>query len=120
MSEQDRREHPRLPLELLVQFRLPSMDEFMREYASNISVGGMFIRTGTPHPEGSRVYLQFRLEDGSKIIEGLGQVVHVNPPEANNPGMGVEFINLDDASRAFIEELVNQRLGDVEGDTESQ
>jgi uncharacterized protein (TIGR02266 family) len=108
----ERRVHPRIPLKLLVQFRLQDMDEFMREYAVNLSVGGMFIRTSDPHPRESLVYLQFTLVAGDKLIEGLGKVVHVNPPTHEVPGMGIEFVNLDDESREFIDSIVQEREGD--------
>jgi molecular chaperone DnaK len=113
MSSKERRVHHRLPLRMLVQFRLHDMDEFERIYAVNISAGGMFIRTSTPHPIGAMIYLQFQLEDGKRLIEGLGKVVHVNPPDDPSPGMGVEFVNLDDASRLVIEEIVSSRIDEL-------
>jgi len=112
MATNDRRIHARLPLNLLVQFRLHDMNEFMREHAANLSVGGMFVRSRTPHPEGSMVCVQFRLEDGAKIIEGLAKVVHVNPPDHAVPGMGLEFVNLDAASQELIDRIVKSRLPD--------
>jgi uncharacterized protein (TIGR02266 family) len=111
---QERREHPRLPLKMLVQFKLHDMDEFMRDHAVNLSAGGMFVRTREPQPLGSMVYLQFRLEDGVKLIEGLGKVVHVNPPEEAVPGMGIEFVNLDTESRRLIDEIIKARLAELE------
>lgn len=99
----------RVPLSMLVQFRLHDMAEFMRDYAVNLSAGGIFIRSSTPQPKGSMVYLQFRLVDGGSLIEGLGKVVHVNPPEHSSPGMGIEFVNLDAASVALIEGIVAAR-----------
>lgn len=107
----ERRAYDRAPLNLLVQFRLQDMDQFMREYAVNISMGGMFIRTEQPHAKGSFIYLQFSLADGKRLIEGLGKVVHVNPPTHASPGMGVEFVNMDDGSRSLIQEIVQERLG---------
>lgn len=97
---------------MLVQFRLETMEDFLAQYAGNISVGGMFIRSTQPHESGSLVYLQFRLTSGEKLIEGLGRVVHVNPPEHEEPGMGVEFVNLDPESVALIERIVQDRIGD--------
>jgi molecular chaperone DnaK len=109
----ERREHPRLPLEMLVQFRLQDMDEFMRDHAVNLSAGGMFVRTRKPQPLDTMVYLQFRLEDGVKLIEGLGKVVHVNSPEDPVPGMGIEFVNLDKDSRALIDEIIKTRMAEL-------
>jgi uncharacterized protein (TIGR02266 family) len=99
----ERRSHPRVPLRLLVQFRLHDVDEFMRDHAVNLSVGGMFISTRNPWAKGSLVYLQFRVADGGTLIEGLAKVVHVNPPGSKQPGMGVEFESLDEESREFID-----------------
>jgi molecular chaperone DnaK len=111
-ASDDRRIYPRLPLKMLVQFRLHDMDEFMREHAVNLSVGGMFVRSRTPQPEGAMIYVQFRLEDGAKLIEGLAKVVHVNPPEHAVPGMGLEFVNLDPASQELIDRIVRTRTGE--------
>ena len=111
----ERRLHERAPLNMLVQFRLGDIDEFMRDYAVNVSTGGMFIRTREPHELGSMIYLQFRLKDGSKLIEGLGKVVHVNPPSHAVPGMGVEFVNLDDSSRALIRDITSERANELDG-----
>lgn len=93
-----------------MQVRLHDVDEFMREHAVNLSIGGMFIPTDNPHPEGAMVYLQFRLDDGAMLIEGLGRIAHVNGPEHPQPGMGIEFVNLDEASREFIDEAINAHL----------
>jgi len=111
-KELERRSYPRSLLNMVVQFRVRDMDEFMREFAVNLSVGGMFIRTRTPQPEGAMIYVQFQLEDGVKLIEGLARVVRVNPPEAAVPGMGIEFVIVDSPSRELIEQLVRERLED--------
>lgn len=105
-SDANKRRTPRSPLSLLVQYKLDSLDEFMAEYSADISIGGMFIRTEEPREEGSMIYLQFTLNGGLKIIEGLGRVVHVNPPGHEDPGMGVEFVNFDPESMALVESVV--------------
>ncbi len=111
-TEAERRKHPRVPLGLLIQFRFDTFEDFLTEYATDISAGGMFIRTQSPREEGSMVYLQFALRDGPKIFEGLGRVVRVNPPEdpGRVAGMGVEFVNLDADSRQLIEEILAAKL----------
>lgn len=108
----EKRRHPRAPLQLLIQFRFDTFDEFLAEYSTDISLGGMFIRTRQPREEGAFVYLQFALKDGARLIEGLGRVVRVNPPDdpTRTPGMGIEFVNFDEESMALIEEIVSQKL----------
>lgn len=110
----EKRRHPRAPLQLLVQYRFGSVGDFLAEYSSNISLGGIYIRTDEPREEGSLIYLQFTLRDGSPLIEGLGKVVRVNRPgevpSGVEPGMGVEFVNFDEESMTLIEQIVNDRL----------
>jgi molecular chaperone DnaK len=111
MAEDNRRKHTRTPLSLLVQFRSESFDDFLAEYALDLSPGGMFIRTQEPRELGAMVYLQFSLKDGSKLIEGLGKVVRVIPPSGGNQeaGMGVEFVNFDEESMALINEICSAK-----------
>ena len=108
----EKRRYPRAPLNLLVQYRFDSMEAFLSEVASDISVGGMFIRTEEPREEGALVYLQFWLADGTKLIEGLGRVVRVNRPgdPDRTPGMGIEFVNLDEESTDLIHDIVRTNL----------
>ena len=75
--------------------------------------GGIFLRTEAPQEVGAIVYLQFSLKDGSRLIEGMGRVVRVNPKTPGGPpaGMGVEFLNFDEESMALIEEICAQRGG---------
>lgn len=115
MSEDDRgherRRHPRTPLSLLVQFRFNTFEDFLAEYSVNLSPGGIFIRTDQPREEGSIVYLQFSLKDGSRLIEGMGKVVRVNPPseKERTAGMGIEFVNFDEESMALINDICAAR-----------
>ena len=111
-----RRAYVRAPLGLMVQFRLDDLDTFMQEYAGNISQGGMFIRTSQPQPVGNLVYFQMSLVGGEQLLEGLGRVVHVNGASDDNPGMGLEFVNLDAASQARIDDIVAQRLANQSAD----
>lgn len=110
----DRRRYPRVPLSLLIQYRFDTLEDFLSEYSTNISIGGMFIRTDQPKDEGTLVYLQFYLRDGAKLIEGLGRVVRVNSADpADNQiasGMGIEFINFDEESMELIRQIVERNL----------
>lgn len=107
----EKRRSARAELRILVQFRFNTFEDFLAEYSVDVSVGGIFLRTDNPRPEGAMIYLQFALRDGQKLIEGLGKVVRVNPPGGPRPaGMGVEFVNLDAESQALIEEIVAARL----------
>lgn len=110
-THDERRKHPRTPLSLLVQFRFNTFEDFLADYSQDISPGGMFIRTDDPKEEGSIIYLQFSLKDGSRLIEGMGKVVRCNPPgdKGRVAGMGIEFLNFDDESMALIQEICATR-----------
>ncbi|MBN2494815.1 MAG: TIGR02266 family protein [Deltaproteobacteria bacterium] len=114
-EKDERRRYPRAPVSLLIQYRFDTLDDFLAEYSTDISMGGMFIRTDDIREEGSLVYLQFYLRDGAKLIEGLGRVVRVvHPEEAESPnsfpGMGIEFVNFDDESMQLVEQIVDRNL----------
>lgn len=104
----DKRRFARTALSLLVQYRFNTFEDFLAEYSVNLSAGGMFIRTDQPKEEGAIIYLQFSLKDGSRLVEGMGRVVRVNPPGAPGrvAGMGIEFLNFDAESMALIDEIV--------------
>ena len=108
MSETERRKFPRVPLNLLIQYRFDTFEDFVSEYAANISEGGMFIRTDEPRDEGAMIYLQFVLKNGTKLIEGLGRVIRVVDKDAA-AGMGIEFVNFDEDSWATIRSIVQGR-----------
>lgn len=102
---EDQRKHPRVPLEILVQVRSDSIEQFRAMHARNISVGGMFIESSSKKPVGSDVFFQFTVKDGGTLIEGLGRVVH-----ASDKGMGVEFVSVLEPSKSIIRTLVETRL----------
>jgi uncharacterized protein (TIGR02266 family) len=111
MSETNRRRHPRVNLNMVVQFRSPDVESFMSEHAINVSMGGMFVRTDSLHPVGAQIFFQFMLDEGEALIEGMGRVVrHVASEGGEATGMGVEFVNLDEKSAAFVEKIVQRRL----------
>lgn len=111
MSPPDnRRRHDRTRLALLVQYRFNTLADFLAEYATNLSPGGMFIETDAPQPEGSTLHLQFSLKDGSRLVDALARVVRVVPHGnvAGPAGMGVAFLELDEESRRLIDRLCAQ------------
>ncbi len=83
-----------------------SFDQFMREYVTNLSRSGAFIRTSTPLPVGTEVDLRFTVVlEGVETIEGVGVVVRL---ETSPPGMAVEFKSLSPDSEALIDRLIKK------------
>ena len=84
-----------------------NFDAFIREYVTDISRSGVFIRSKHPLPVGTEVNLNFTVViDDIETIEGTGEVVRVTEKPA---GMGVVFTELTHYSRAVIERLLIRR-----------
>lgn len=63
--------------------------------SKDISVGGIFVTSSDPLPEGSQVKLRFHMDDGGPIIEALAEVRFV----VEKVGMGLRFLNLSPRDR---------------------
>jgi len=104
------RDSTRVPLAHRIQLKFDRFSGFINEYFSNISPGGIFIRTETPEPPGQLLDFEFRLGDGFELIHGRGEVVWARErsegPE-RPPGMGVRFIELSPGSKDLIYKIVD-------------
>jgi hypothetical protein len=104
-KKKNQRQHPRAPLDALVQVRSDSVEHFRQVHAKNVSVGGMFIAGSAARVVGAQVFFQFTVKDGGTLIEGLGKIVHASPN-----GIGIEFVSVLEPSASIIRALVNDRL----------
>lgn len=102
---EERRRHPRAPLELRVGLQFRSVQQFLSVHAGDISESGMFIRMEDVQlSPGEVVTLQF--DAGTeRIVQGTARVVRVE-----SGGIGVEFVELDELSRKVIEMIVRIKL----------
>lgn len=90
--------------------RCESWGEFVALYATDVSQGGMFIVTDEPPPVLSEIEIRMMLPEGHEM-KLRARVVHViEPAQAaharRDPGVGIELIGLDTATRAQIHQLV--------------
>ncbi|MBI5544572.1 MAG: TIGR02266 family protein [Deltaproteobacteria bacterium] len=108
-DEANKRKSERLEHELLVAYR--TVDGFITDWAVNISRGGLFINSRAPLPVGTTVRLIISLPDAAFPFDLTGRVTRVS--EVNNatnevPGMGLEFVDIDEDKRARIERFVDK------------
>jgi uncharacterized protein (TIGR02266 family) len=99
----------RLQHELLVAYR--TVDGFITDWAVNISRGGIFINTRKPLAVGTLVRLIVSLPDTAFPFDLSGRVARVNDfdnAENQVPGMGIEFVDVDDEKRGRIEKFVER------------
>jgi type IV pilus assembly protein PilZ len=103
------RRSDRLSHELLVAYR--TVDGFITDWAVNISRGGIFINTRNPLSVGTTVRLIVSLPDTAFPFDLSGRVIRVNEfdnPSNQVPGMGLEFLDVDDEKRGRIERFVER------------
>jgi uncharacterized protein (TIGR02266 family) len=107
-------ESRRIDLRRQIALRFRDFGNFVAEYSTNLSMTGMFVQSNEPHPPGTPVTFEFKLEDGMRLIDGKGWVVWVRDTEEDPgqpPGMGIEFTELSTESRRVIRQKVLDQLG---------
>lgn len=105
-----KRQSPRVRMQAQVDFE--SDDNFFNGFSANISDGGLFIATVNVLPLGTQVDVGFSLPTGERI-ECKGVVRWVREIDDKQPeifpGMGVQFLDLEDRSAQAIERFIQQR-----------
>jgi uncharacterized protein (TIGR02266 family) len=101
----EQRSHERMS----INKEFASIDDFIAEYVTDISVGGVFIRSRSPLPIGTKVNLKFSvILDDFETIEGEGEVVRV-VSEGEHTGMGVRFTEITAESQRIVDEVVRRQ-----------
>ena len=93
----------RVPIRVRVEYE--TLEDFLDDYSSNLSLGGMFVQTGQPLAIGTRFRLRFRLPDREKAIETYAVVRWVHDddtPSAEGRGMGIQFDDLSPKDQKSI------------------
>jgi uncharacterized protein (TIGR02266 family) len=99
----------RLHHELPVAYK--TISGFITDWAVNISRGGLFINTPKPLPVGTTVRLIISLPGTDFPFDLKGRVAHVNEFDRSSnqmPGMGIEFVNVDEEKRVQLETFVDR------------
>lgn len=112
-EEDPRRAFPRLDARFAVRFA--TVQDFVLEYAANISAGGVFVHTVDPPPLKTVVRVEMELPASGELVPARGVVVHrVTLEEATAkgtlPGMGVQFVDSDDKFRERIDAAIDHIL----------
>ncbi len=95
--------------------RFSTVQEFVLEYAANISAGGVFVHTENPPPLKTVVKVEMELPGAGGMVPARAVVVHrVTPEEAKArgtlAGMGVQFVDSDDKFRERIDAAIDHIL----------
>ncbi|MFO8057898.1 MAG: TIGR02266 family protein [bacterium] len=106
----EKRKYPRVPISVRV-VNITS-GNFSYYLATNISRGGMFLKSAEPLAEGTDLTLQFELPDQEKKIQLKARVLRNQKSAPGFPhpsGMGVKFTELEDQDKAAIQKFVERK-----------
>ena len=103
-------------LRILVDYS--NSEAYLFDYSTDLSKGGIFVKTDRPLPVGTKVQLKFTFPDSIELFETTGEVMWINDPkkypknqEKNDlVGMGVRFINLAARNKKLIEDFIKKQL----------
>jgi uncharacterized protein (TIGR02266 family) len=95
--------------------RFATVQDFVLEYAANISAGGVFVHTEDPPPLKTVVQVEMELPGGADPVPARGMIVHrVTKQEAEKrgtlAGIGVQFVDADDQFRQRIDAAITHIL----------
>ena len=104
------RAHPRAPLAVKVRYTTPEGKQF-DSLTGGIGAGGLFIESSTPLSPGTELDVEFALPDRPwERHKAKAKVAWTrNKPERHLlfPGMGVQFVDIDEKTRKELIELVS-------------
>ncbi|HWM85109.1 MAG TPA: PilZ domain-containing protein [Kofleriaceae bacterium] len=109
-AHENRRFH-RFPIVLEVWPR--NLDELIRMYSRDVSVGGMFLPTTREIPLSSELRLEIRHPHADSVFP---MTAIVRRCSAQPPGIGIEFVGLDDRKRRQFFEFIHAPLPAAEAD----
>lgn len=112
-SEGVRKSRGTVRAEQSYRVRFQTLGELVREYTTNISAGGLFVRTQILPPPDSVVNLCLEIPTVDREIRARARVVHrVSAGDAVvrgiPEGLGVEFIDLRAEDRRLLDDLVEE------------
>lgn len=112
MQFTEKRKHPRI--KLITKVTHLSGEFFHYYYSRDLSVGGIFLETQEPFPAGTEVKLEFPLPEVTERLSVKGKVVRLveNATEGPGPypGMGVEFVDMNEEAAAKIADFITRSL----------
>ncbi len=105
-----KREHQRY--EVTIPVDCSTKHVFVANHVSNISRGGLFLRSDDPLPLNAEVALILRLPEAGQSIRALGRVVWNYDLKKGTsrivPGSGIRFVEMSPADRVMLERYLDQ------------
>lgn len=100
------RQEQRKPVKVFINYR--TIDQFYSEIGTNLSLGGVFVKSSNPLPVGTEIKISFNIPQFGCYLESQGVVVHNGTQE--NPGMGIKFKGLSDRAKKLLQDVLEHEL----------
>ena len=95
------------PVRLRILLPYSSEEEFVERYGLNVARKGMFVATRSPKPAGTALAFELVLKGGGALMRGEGVVEKSQGSGGpSRTGMIVRFTQLDEASAALLERVL--------------
>ncbi len=92
------------PIGLSVRLPFATAEEFLAKYGSNLTRGGIYLRSKALKNPGTSMLLEIKIENGTRVLYASAVVSYVTGNKGEGvTGMGFKFITLDAVSRRFLE-----------------
>ncbi|MEZ4705146.1 MAG: PilZ domain-containing protein [Bdellovibrionota bacterium] len=101
----ERRRFARISLESNVKILFQKEDQRDQVLLENLSEGGLFLLTEDPKPIGTKLNFEFRVKNQEESIKGTGIVKWVENDKNKRKGMGIQFLELNEAGKRIITRL---------------
>ncbi len=98
----ERRAYSRHGVRILVQHHENPDAPYEVDYASDLSTGGLFIKTHNVAPLGSTIHVQFAPAKDARMVEAFCRVARVTPA-----GIGAQFLQMDPTSAQLLEGVLS-------------
>jgi uncharacterized protein (TIGR02266 family) len=105
--------------EIVARYACATIDDLVAKHALDVSEGGMLLRSSCSLPIGKLVNFEIQLSNERVVLTGTGRIAWKRDArDGDRPaGVGVKFVDLDDASRALVDQLLLAK-GDSIGEFE--
>ena len=95
------------PVGLGVKLPFSTPEEFLERYGTNLTRGGIWLRTRVLHPPGTLLALEIRLKDGAALLKiDRAEVAFVTGHRGEGVmGMGIRFLQVEELTRRFLDSV---------------
>ena len=97
-----------------VMVGVTSEQETFSGWGTNLSTGGVFVNSHHAPPIGTRVQVLLQLPGHNECkLNGRVAWAQASGPGVDEPGMGIEFLEPDEATRSLLGEMVQKLAQDL-------